>query len=661
MMKTSNFESPAYGVQRIKIEDLVSQKANPNSMTGKSWDALQQSIFNTGYTFPVIAAVNTEYDPSTEGQPKPDLIEHSDGENTFTSSGKVGTQVSDDEIAKFFPYRLIDGSHRTQIVRLGTYWFNNGHDHSNEWIDGKNVPEKPGLDMLAYLAWRENFTVPVVLLDIDETKQMSAEILHNAIWEDQKVKVMRKRSDFLIITKDAPVEASGHDRVLVKPENWIHLYNAVKAEFSHSHDGMMEMSVSDLYLSIKGVPEWKDENRSLNFYMMDERKVLCFDHDTSIIDMVKNPNKEVEILWKDLQVGDVFAEDFETKWSVRMLSNEVFELEDGTVPIRARWNDDGTFTHDPDSVIKVPVAELKSQIDGGRAFAYAGPESCIDRTIFEIIGGPSIVTGIDEWTEKECYELLLVHHGVIKDLVLSNDHLVKVNKDLLLGKLDSDFLKKWMSESDSVRKAVQEEDESWVTIKSLFELSKKIGDLWEELKEVRFFAPHLHVVNLRNLGMKKCRCISTSRGNYTINGVLNHNTARGAHSLDSMKDIVYNLINVAGMSEEWVAQNLYLDLESIKRMQQLSGLKAAMSDIDDADMAWTPESDDSYGRKLQSYLTREATKYIELWKQEHKDEPERMATVPLNGTAVDIAITLGFNHEEVMKRHAEEWKHIIQS
>lgn len=307
----SNFSSPAYGVKRIPIDELVSQKANPNSMTGKSWDALQQSICNTGYTFPVIAATNGDYDPATEGKEKPDLIEHSDGENTFTSSGKVGTQVSDDEIAMYFKYRLIDGSHRTQIVRLGTYYFNNGYDNSENWIKGIDIPEKPGLPMLAYLAWRENFSVPCVLLEIDETKQMSAEILHN--------------------------------------------------------------------------------------------------------------------------------------------------------------------------------------------------------------------------------------------------------------------------------------------------------------------------------------------------------TARGSHSLDSMKDIVYNLINVAGMSPEWVSQNLYLDLESIKRMQQLSGLKAAMNDIDDCDMAWSPLKDNSYQRKMTAYLIREATNHIERYKKENPD-----ADISSSGTAVDIALEIGFADTEVWKQHGELYTTLLQ-
>lgn len=310
MSNKSTFVSPAYGVSKIHIDDLVSQRVNPNSMTSKSFDALQQSIFNTGYTFPVISGLNAEYNPETEGKVKPDLIEHSDGEQTFTDSGKVGTQVSDDEIASFFKYRLIDGSHRTQIIRLGTHHFNNGHDDSENWSKGENIPTAPGVKMLAYIAWREDFSIPSVLLDLSITEQMSAEILHN--------------------------------------------------------------------------------------------------------------------------------------------------------------------------------------------------------------------------------------------------------------------------------------------------------------------------------------------------------TARGSHSLDSMKDIVNEMINVAGMSDTWVAQHLYLDLESIKRMQQLSGLKAAMSDIDDTDMAWTPQKDDSYKRKMTAYLLREATNFINLYTAENPD-----AEIPTVGSAIDIAIELGFDQESIMKQHAEAYKDAI--
>lgn len=306
-MVKSNFKSPVYDVVAVDINDIVAQKTNPNQMTEKSWAALQQSINNGGYVAPVQIAPNADYDPSTEGMIKPSLIEHTDKDNDAVTNSEGGMQVADDEIGRFFKYRLIDGAHRSQIIRLGKYYFDNGHDNSDFWANNEKIPEKPGPDMLAYLAWREDFKMPCVILDVDPTTQMSIEILMN--------------------------------------------------------------------------------------------------------------------------------------------------------------------------------------------------------------------------------------------------------------------------------------------------------------------------------------------------------TARGAHSLDSMKDIVYNLINVAGMSEEWVAQNLYLDLESIKRMQQLSGLKAAMTDIDDCDMAWTPEKDNSYQRKMVAYLTREATTFIENYRKDHPDDEIQTA-----GTAVDIALTIGFDQTETWKRHANVYE-----
>lgn len=308
-MKVSNFRSPVYDVIAVDIDEIVSQKTNPNQMTAKSWDALQQSINNGGYVAPVQIAPNVDYDPATNGQPKPSLIEHTDNSDNVVKNSEGGMQVADDEVGKYFKYRLIDGAHRTQIVRLGKYYFEHGYDYSDLWAEGKHIPEKPSYEMLAFLAWRENFKMPCVILDVDQTTQMSIEILMN--------------------------------------------------------------------------------------------------------------------------------------------------------------------------------------------------------------------------------------------------------------------------------------------------------------------------------------------------------TARGAHSLDSMKDIVYNLINVAGMSEEWVSQNLYLDLESIKRMQQLSGLKASMNDIDDADLAWTPESDDAYGRKLTAYLSKEAGKFIEIYRAEHP-----YYEIPA-GDAITVAVDLGFDKSRVMEEYGDRWKEAL--
>lgn len=118
------------------------------------------------------------------------------------------------------------------------------------------------------------------------------------------------------------------------------------------------------------------------------------------------------------------------------------------------------------------------------------------------------------------------------------------------------------------------------------------------------------------------------------------NTARGSHSLDSMKDIVANLINVAGMSEEWVAKNLFLDLESVKRMTQLSGLKQAYDNIDAADLSWNPFEDESYERKTTSYLNREAAKYVQNYLKSHPDANNQARDM---GDIITYAESLGWN------------------
>lgn len=207
MEEFKEFVSPVYNMTRIPIDDIVSQKINPNSQSVKSFDALTMSIFNTGYTSGVIAGFNADYDPSTEGKQRPSLLEHSDGIGTFVSGEvKIGTQVSNDEVAKYFPYRLIDGSHRSQVMRLGKYWFENGYDDSDNWFDGKNIPQSPGPAMLAYIAWREDFTIPVVLLDIDEDAQMSVEVLQNTARGSHSLDSMKDIVYTLVVRSNMSME-----------------------------------------------------------------------------------------------------------------------------------------------------------------------------------------------------------------------------------------------------------------------------------------------------------------------------------------------------------------------------------------------------------------------------------------------------------------------
>lgn len=228
----SQFKSPALGVSKANIDDIISQKVNPNSQSGKQYDNLQRSILNTGFAFPVLVGPNADYDPTTKDQERPNLIDLADGEQTNASGLQIGTQVSDDEIGRFFPLRLIDGSHRSSIVRLGKHYFLNGHDKSEDWFEGNNIPKNPGPDMLAYIAWRENFTIPIVYLEQTETEQMSTEILMNAAvgsqsldGEKELVKRMLKNGK----TKEWIEENLGIDsEVIERTSN----QTGIKAEYS---------------------------------------------------------------------------------------------------------------------------------------------------------------------------------------------------------------------------------------------------------------------------------------------------------------------------------------------------------------------------------------------------------------------------------------------
>ena len=86
-------------------------------------------------------------------------------------------------------------------------------------------------------------------------------------------------------------------------------------------------------------------------------------------------------------------------------------------------------------------------------------------------------------------------------------------------------------------------------------------------------------------------------------------------------------------------------------VKQLSGLKAAMNDIDDCSMAWSPEKDNSYQRKMIAYLTREATAFIENYRSNNPGKE-----IQSYGTAVDIALTIGFDETEIWKRHGDVYK-----
>lgn len=181
--EAGGYLSPAYLPVAIPVDDIINQAMNPNAQVDQSFKALQTSIFNSGYTFPIIVSENELYNEEIDPADKPQLV-NEDGTRTV--------EYRDPAVRQFFKYSIVDGSHRLQVVREGKYWFDKATSGATDqkwyaaitpdkWAEGKNIPSEPGKVMLAYLAWREDFQVPcTVLRGKSSTDLMSSEILHNS-------------------------------------------------------------------------------------------------------------------------------------------------------------------------------------------------------------------------------------------------------------------------------------------------------------------------------------------------------------------------------------------------------------------------------------------------------------------------------------------------
>lgn len=186
----SSFKSPTYDVERISIFDIIGQRSNPNSMSSKSFSALQISIYNTGYSFPILVVQNPSF--KEEKMEQVDdmgrinmVIEggEDDSKSGVGGGDTFATQVSDEEIRELFPYQIADGQQRSSVIRLGAKYFMEdprADEKSKDWSEGKNIPNDAGREMLKYLAWREDFTIPcVVLKGYDDIQLMSVTVLMN--------------------------------------------------------------------------------------------------------------------------------------------------------------------------------------------------------------------------------------------------------------------------------------------------------------------------------------------------------------------------------------------------------------------------------------------------------------------------------------------------
>ena len=54
-MKTENYTSPVYGVKRIHIDKIRANAYNPNAVAPPEMKLLETSIWEDGYTMPVVA------------------------------------------------------------------------------------------------------------------------------------------------------------------------------------------------------------------------------------------------------------------------------------------------------------------------------------------------------------------------------------------------------------------------------------------------------------------------------------------------------------------------------------------------------------------------------------------------------------------------------
>mgnify|MGYP000051513639 CR=1 FL=1 len=164
-----SFLSPAYMPVAVDVRDIINQEFNPNIQSDKSFQALQTSILNTGYTFPILIAENPLYNPDLDPADKPNIL---DRENRIV-------EVRDPQIRQYFKYMVVDGSHRLSAI-----------------IENKEIYE------------REDGKIPCIILRNKTSQElMSAEILMNSSRGNHTLDGMKKIVSDLI--------ASGMD------ENWI--------------------------------------------------------------------------------------------------------------------------------------------------------------------------------------------------------------------------------------------------------------------------------------------------------------------------------------------------------------------------------------------------------------------------------------------------------
>ena len=65
--------------------------------------------------------------------------------------------------------------------------------------------------------------------------------------------------------------------------------------------------------------------------------------------------------------------------------------------------------------------------------------------------------------------------------------------------------------------------------------------------------------------------------NNRMASTIRHNRARGSHDIGLMVNIVSELVE-SGMSDQWIAKNIGMDVDEILRLKQISGLASLFTD-----------------------------------------------------------------------------------
>lgn len=115
-------------------------------------------------------------------------------------------------------------------------------------------------------------------------------------------------------------------------------------------------------------------------------------------------------------------------------------------------------------------------------------------------------------------------------------------------------------------------------------------------------------------GYVPCTVIEDKTEQELMSSTILFNSARGEHDLMEMKDIVADLSR-SGMSDQWIAQNLFIEKEAITRFKQLSGMRAAFNTENDLGDAWDPIRDQNVERRKNINAVNAARRYVRKYRQ----------------------------------------------